>query len=136
MDEQTALESKLKALDHTIATYGKDHSSELIPLINILKKAHGNHAEIDTRGGSLYAQSGRYEEAADVLRKGLQLNPANESAWEDLLYADLAGAQFDAMKRDAEEALELYPNSKSLLAWYALWAEQVYDLEVADYALK
>ncbi|MEZ4685642.1 MAG: tetratricopeptide repeat protein [Bacteroidia bacterium] len=135
LDEQTDLKPKLKALDQAISTYGDRNSAELLALVNMLKTAHGNQAEIDTRAGSLYVQSGRYEEAAVALRKSLQLDPANESAWEDLLFADLAGAQFDDMKKDAEEALELYPNSKSLLAWYALWGQAAGDSEVADYAL-
>jgi tetratricopeptide (TPR) repeat protein len=135
LDEKTALDPKLAALDKAISNFGDNNTTDLIALINMLKQAHGNQAEIDARAGRLYLQSERYSEAATVIREGLRTHPANERAWEDLLFADLAASDYDALKRDVEESLELYPNNKSLLAWYAIWGQKVDDQETTDYAL-
>lgn len=130
-DQNVPLQQKIGVLDKVNAK----NSNHALDLVKLLNERYGNQPEINVRAGSIYLSNENYTEAAKLMREALKASPANEPAWENLLYADLAAKEYDQLKKDVEEALELYPNSKSLLAYYALWGSKSGDNETVAYAM-
>ena len=93
---------------HITSMYYMSVTGELDRAVENFREWQDNYPRDDvayTNLGSLYSTEGKYEQAADVMRAGLHLNPDNVIAYENLI-GDLVNLeQYDGAKQAYQEAM-------------------------------
>lgn len=130
--ERMSIQEKLAVLTSNEIAISESNKLELI---DILKAQYGDEPDLQTAAGTIFLANEKYTEAAQSLRLALKDNPASGETWQALLQADLAGLEYATLKKDAEEALELYPNSQEILSFYGIGALRSGDKGTAEYVM-
>lgn len=69
-------------------------------------------------------------------RKSLQIDPTNEQVWQELLLISSESGKWAQMQRDAEKALEYFPNQSIFLYFFGTASTQNDDVDGAIYAFE
>jgi len=78
-------------------------------LIEVLEKAHPESGKPHTIHGDFLLRDGRFPEARDQFRMALEQEKERYPIWSQLLQLDLELGDMEALHRDAEEAISLFP---------------------------
>lgn len=78
-------------------------------LIEVLEKAHPESGKPHTIHGDFLLRDGRFPEARDQFRLALEHEKERYPIWSQLLQLDLELGDMEALHRDAEEAITLFP---------------------------
>jgi tetratricopeptide (TPR) repeat protein len=79
---------------------------------------------------------GQLDSAKTYYRQSAKLDPSNPQVWEELLLIDLEDHDHKSLQKDAEKALEYYPNQVFFLYCLGYGAMQSGDHEEAIYAFE
>jgi tetratricopeptide (TPR) repeat protein len=90
----------------------------------ILYRVHPEEASVQAVRGKLFALDSQLDSARHYLRLALEQDPSNTQAWQDLLQVDFEAQAFNHLFKDAEEALELFPNQEMFLFYFGLAARR------------
>lgn len=78
-------------------------------LIEVLEKAHAESGKPHTIHGDFLMRDGRYQEAREQFRLALKFEKERFPIWSQLLQLDLQLGDMDALVKDADEAISLFP---------------------------
>ncbi len=133
-----ALSEKMRITQGLMQFY--DRQPEVRPrvdkLVRLIEGAHPDAAGIYTLKGDLYAKSGQADSAAIYYRKSLDRDGSDQELWLSLLSASYQEDNFERLQKDAEEALEFFPNRAAFLFFYGLSSGELGDHDKAIYALE
>jgi tetratricopeptide (TPR) repeat protein len=87
----------------------EENRSQLISLSDQLIKAHPDEAKAYAISGDIYYNLDDLKQARENFRKAVELDPNRPPLWEQILTINSQLNDFDAMSRESDEALELYP---------------------------
>ena len=114
-------------------------ADEALRLTDILARIHAGEAKVFSAAGDLLFNSGRYLRAAEQYGLAVDLNPRVFPVWEQWLSAHYYSGDTRALRRAAENNLDVYPNQPSVYYYYALAeiARGDFDaaLDLADQAM-
>jgi tetratricopeptide (TPR) repeat protein len=132
------LDAKLKILSGLYALAERDASmvERVHQLSDILYAAHPASALSNGIRGDVFQLMQQPDSARAAYRKSIAIEPTNEQVWQELLVIDAERNDFKAMAKDAEKALEYFPNQSSFLYFYGLGSERTKQNEEAIYAFE
>lgn len=132
------LEAKVRILSSMYPFAEKDPAirAKLQKLGDVLYEVHPKSPLVDGIRGDIFQVSGKSDSAQFYYRESLDGNPANEEVWQELLIIDSELADFKGMARDAEQALEYFPNQVFFLYFFGLGSSQEGDNDGAIYAFE
>lgn len=130
------LEAKVKILSglYGYAEFDEQVRERLGQLGGILYRVHPESALVNGIRGDIFQTTGQSDSARFFYRKSLEMEPANEQVWQELLFIDSEKGDFEAMQKDAERALEYFPNQGLFLYFFGLSSSQNGDNDEAIYA--
>ncbi|MCF8236826.1 MAG: tetratricopeptide repeat protein [Saprospiraceae bacterium] len=113
-DRQADLDNKIIAIIPHIQAFA-DHRDPALgmaldSLTTILDQTHPDQAKVASIRGDLAYYRGQYEEAIAAYLQALSREKTIFAIWDQLLQATSAGHAFQAQKKYAEEALDVFPN--------------------------
>lgn len=94
-----------------------------LPLTQVLERIHPDEAKPFSAAGDLYFHSGRYAEARDKYLATVARDETVYAVWEQLLTALYYTADLATLTRQAETALDIFPNRPLIYYYYALGAD-------------
>ncbi len=132
------LEAKIRILSsmYSFAVRDPEVLTHLRTLGDILYKVHPKSPLIDGIRGDIFQVSDNKDSARYFYRKSLEGNPANESVWQELLILDSELSDFEGMTKDAEQALEYFPNQVIFLYYFGVGSLRQGDRDGAIYAFE
>ncbi len=132
------LEAKVRILSSMYPFAEKDAKvkTKLRTLGDILYKVHLKSPLIDGIRGDIFQVSGSPDSAQYFYRESLLGDPTNEEVWQELLLIDSELGDFEGMAKDAEEALEYFPNQILFLYFFGVGSLQQGDNDGAIYAFE
>lgn len=132
------LEAKVKILSgmYSYAELDEGVQKRMKKLGDILYKTNPESALVNGIRGDIFQVNGQADSARIYYLKSLESEPANEQVWQELLFIDSEGSDFDAMKKDSESALEYFPNQALFLYFFGLGSSQTGDNDEAIYAFE
>ncbi len=86
--------------------------------------------------GDVLQASGQADSAKVYYRKSLAIDPTNEKVWQELLLVSSDAGDWKQMQKDAEKALEYFPNQLFFLYFFGSASSQNGDFEEAIYAFE
>ena len=110
--------------------------SRLAELTTILEEVHPESAEVYGIKGDLALQAKDEKAARDYYRKSLKINPTSESVWQELLILGASDTEYSQLKKDAEKALEYFPDQIFFLYFYGLASSQQKENDEAIFAFE
>jgi tetratricopeptide (TPR) repeat protein len=132
------LEAKLKILSSLFALAERDPA--MVPrvrqLADILYEAHPASALSNGIRGDVFQLADEPDSARIAYRRSISIEPGNEQVWQELLLIDTEVSDFTALRKDAEKALEYFPNQSSFLYFYGLGSERTDQTDEAIYAFE
>lgn len=105
-------------------------------LAEMLTAAHPNSALASAIRGDVYQDENLLDSARACYRRSLGMDPANEGVWQELLFVDSDMNDDKALRKDAEKALEYFPNQVTFLYFYGLGSERTGEFDEAIYAFE
>jgi tetratricopeptide (TPR) repeat protein len=88
-----------------------EKESFAVELYEKLKEEYPNDPSVHIVGGDLYLSTGKNREALAEYLKAVETGaPVNFEVYENLLFLEVKLEQWDQVIRDAEDALEIFPN--------------------------
>jgi tetratricopeptide (TPR) repeat protein len=90
----------------------------VLQLYELMVKAYPTEASVFVVGGDLFLSMNQPQQAVDAYHKGIELEGVGFDVWQNLLYAEMQLDQYDGVLKDADRALELYPNQGMLHYFY------------------
>ena len=132
------LEAKVRILSSMYPFADKDPKirARLQKLGDILYEVHPKSPLVDGIRGDIFQVSGNTDSAQFYYRESLDGDPANEEVWQELLILDSEVRDFKGMAKDAEQALEYFPNQVFFLYFFGLGSSQEGDNDGAIYAFE
>ena len=133
-----ALEMKVKILGG-MYTYAQDDPKVLARMETMsatLATLHPKSALVMGIRGDVFQAGGAPDSARAYYRKSLLIDPSNQEVWQELLLMDLEKNESKELQRDAEKALEYFPNQTFFLYSFGYGSMQVGDNEEAIYAFR
>jgi len=132
------LEAKVRILGSMYPFADKDEKvkAQLQKLGDILYKTHPKDPLVDGIRGDIFQVSGQSDSAQYYYRESLDGEPANEQVWQELLIIDSEMGDFKGMQKDAEQALEYFPNQALFLYFFGVGSSQSDDNDGAIYAFE
>lgn len=91
-----------------------------LELGKILTETHSGEAKAFALNAELLYQNNKLNEAQANLRKSLELNNQTYASWEQLLRIGLGKSDYNAVIKDGEEALTIFPNQAPLYYYTAV----------------
>jgi tetratricopeptide (TPR) repeat protein len=91
-----------------------DKEAFTLTLFEKLKTLHPNIAEVHVIGGDLYLATGKNREAQKEYLLATETGEVNFEVWQNLLFLDIQLEQFEQATKQAEQALEMFPNQPML----------------------
>lgn len=132
------LDAKLKILSGLYALAERD--AKMVPrvrqLADILYEAHPESALSNGIRGDVFQLSKQPDSARIAYLKSISIEPGNEQVWQELLLIDAESNDFAHLAKDAEKALEYFPNQTAFLYFYGLGSERTKQNEEAIYAFE
>ncbi len=86
--------------------------------------------------GDVFQAAHQPDSACNYYRKSLAIDPTNEQVWSELLLIESEENKFVALQKDAEKALEYFPNQVLFLYFFGNSSLQNNDFEGAVYAFE
>jgi|GEM_PF-798641 predicted Zn-dependent protease len=132
------IQAKVKIIAGLHQLHGQEESvkKRLTTLGNLLVEIHPQEALAYSIRGDLYQDENKPDSARYSYLRALDLEPANESVWIELLNLDLQLKDPQRTVKDAEKALEYFPSNPSILMLYGESCEQANLFEEAIYAFE
>lgn len=113
---------------------------EVIPRIRSLAKIFGETHPGSSRAtaiqGKMLFLDGQTDSAQVYFRRSLEQDPAQTGIWLDLIETSFAKGDFRQLNKDAEEALEFFPNQEKFLFFFGISSSYLDDVSAASYALE
>lgn len=104
-------------------------------LLEIFNEAHPNNPEAIMLEGRLGNNvAGGAAPDLDAVRSALEKQPMQIELWLELLNASNSARDYDQLYKDAEFALEYYPNQGQFLYYYGKASSRTQDYSAAEYA--
>lgn len=85
------------------------NKAQLMELVHNLELAHPLDAKTYAVQGDLYFNFGEYETSRKAFRKAVKIDPNKSPIWQQIVTIDSQLSDFEAMKKDSETAMELFP---------------------------
>ncbi len=86
--------------------------------------------------GDVLQAGGKADSAKVYYRKSLAIDPTNEKVWQELLLVSSDSGDWKQMQKDAEKALEYFPNQLLFLYFFGSASSQNEDFEEAIYSFE
>lgn len=136
--ENMSPEAKIQLLLALSSTLDQDKSlyPEISKMTNELISILPDNPTLMALRADLYRFEGKPDSARSWLLKSLELDGTNESMWENLLYLDGSMENYDFLMKDAEKALEYFPNNTEMLFMNGVSAFIQKEYATAKYALE
>lgn len=133
-----AVERKLEIMAglYPFANADTDVGKRLKKLAKILLSSHGDDPRVMGAVGDVYLQNDEPDSAAWYYRASLEEDGSNISAWEELLNIDMMQGKFDALVKDAESAMEYFPDHNTFLYYYGIGNSRTGDDDEAIFAFE
>ena len=93
----------------TIDEYYDKQKEDAAELASILVETHPDNARAYSIKADLHYQNEEWEEARQALRNVVQLDPSNYIVWEQLLFTESYLSDFEAMRKESRQTIELFP---------------------------
>lgn len=117
-----------------------DREPEIMPrvqkLIRLLAQVHPGTGRVYALKGDMFARQEKTDSARINYRKALDLDGSNQGLWMNLLLSDFQGEDNEKLYKDAEEALEYYPNQAEFLYFFGTASEALDKTDRAIYAFE
>ena len=105
------LDTKINLLiNYYTGDLNETQKTQALELSQILKKTHPDEVLAETFYATMLYENGEYEEARDILKRGLDGNAKNYVIWEQLLFCDLYLEDYASLLSDSEDAIDYFPN--------------------------
>jgi tetratricopeptide (TPR) repeat protein len=91
----------------------------IVDLFNILIEQHPHESQIHTLYGTYLNVMNKYSEAAEQFQYAVDIDPSDSDKWAMLLSLYWADKNYAAIEKNAERAIELFPERSM---WYTLTA--------------
>lgn len=97
---------------------------EILPriqtLAGIFNQTHPGSAKSYVIQGKLFFLASQVDSARVYYRKSLEIEPSNTETWMELLETSLEEENFERLYKDADEALEYFPNQEQFLFFHGI----------------
>ena len=132
------LNGKIQILGGLFAFYETDNKvkSRVDRLVAILGKTHPGMAPVLGLNGDLFTQKGQLDSAQIYYKASLQKDPTNEGVWEQLLFIDSEKDEYPVLRKDAESALEYFPDQPVFLYFFGIASMQMKEYDESIYAFE
>lgn len=110
----------LPLVQQVAGTQDAKKGQRAIALAAELRRVHPDEAKAAAIQGDLYFHTGQYTKAAEAYIATLELDDTVYPVWEQLLATLYLDNQVTALRKQAEEALDIYPNRPVVYVQYAL----------------
>lgn len=129
-------QGKIRIIEQLIpfAQVGSPVKDRLDKLVDLFNKAHPNVPENLILKGMLGQNSAGESANLDNYRKALEQNPQQTDLWLALLNESYTNKDFQQLSKDAELALEYYPNQSQFLYYYGKSSAILEDYSAATYS--
>ena len=133
VNEELDIDTKVKILlSYYVLTEEKnDLKDEAFTLADKLVKTHPNEAKSYAIYGDFLLRENKLEEAREQFRKAVALEKSKFVVWNQLLILDSQLNDFEAMGKESNEALELFPTQPSLYLFNGIANSQKKQYEKA-----
>lgn len=111
--EEVALADTVWAADSAEMAMPR-HDAEIDSLFRIVLDEHPHEPDAYKFYASYLMSIGAYDKTADMLRRSLELDPADEDQWIALLSMDIQADDAPALEADGERAMHYYPANAQL----------------------
>jgi Tfp pilus assembly protein PilF len=130
------LESKLQILTglYGPAKASPDMLDRLQTLNNILLRQFPENALVNGIQGDIFQLAENPDSSIHYYRKSLAIDPTNEQVWQEILLVESETEDYKTLQKDAEKALEYFPNRVPFLYFYGLGSQQTGNYDEAIYA--
>lgn len=91
-------------------TQDKELATAALELTQILEGIHSEDAKVYSAAGDLLYHSNQLEAAYEKYKQTLQLDETVFSVWENTLYIQYELKNYEALAKDSEEAMDIFPN--------------------------
>ena len=119
-----SIDIKIKALFPYIAKVAETREPRLsaatIELADMLCAAHPNDAKAYSIKGDLLYYAGQPQEALTAYKKTIELDESVFAVWEQMLYIHAETADYNALIKTADDAIDLFPNQAKAHYFYAI----------------
>ena len=105
-------------------------------LSSIFNDTHPGSHQAYSLKGKLFALEAKTDSARHYYRKSLEIESSNIPAWLDLIETSFQTQDFEQLFKDAEEALEFYPNQEQFLYFLGISGSQIGEFGAATNALE
>lgn len=105
-------------------------------LASIFNKTHPGSALAYALQGKLYFLNANVDSARIFYRKSLDIESSSIPVWLDLIETSFGTRDFQQLYKDAEEALEFYPNQEQFLYFLGISGSQIGEYRSATNALE
>lgn len=105
-------------------------------LSQILFKMYPESAQVFGIRADIFRQAGKNDSARVYYHQALEIEPANEGIWQETLFLDSEEEDFPAMKKDAENALEYFPNQPLFHYFNGFSSAQMKEYDEAIYSFE
>lgn len=132
------LESKVSILGslYMTADESPESKSRLSQLGEILFDSYPDSPLVMGIRGDIFHANGELDSARTCYRRSLKEDGTNQEIWQALLLIDAEDSDYVSLSKDAEDALEYFPNQVAFLYFYGLGSAQTDDKEAAIYAFE
>jgi pentatricopeptide repeat protein len=119
-NEEFPLEEKIKELIPFVPrlTAGSELTTEMLSLMDILQKQHGEDARVNALHGDVYFNTRQPEKAIPFYLRTIDLDKSVFMVWKNLMIAQDKILDFEALGQTAQKAVDYYPN-QALCYYYA-----------------
>jgi tetratricopeptide (TPR) repeat protein len=125
-----AFESKDVAIDQkigvmirylTLTDVNKDALPQAMELLSILERVNPEEAKTHSMAGDFHYRDGQLKRALDSYKRALDLDPDRNLIWQQVLVLDHEIGDWNMLRTDSEEALELFPNEPVFYYYVGLY---------------
>ena len=110
MDIDLKIKEMIPFIKKVAATNDKELADAAIELTQILEEVHPEEAKTFSVYGDLLNHTGRPQQALEKYMKTLKLDNTVFTVWEQVMYLNYELKDFDALLKNSDEALDLFPN--------------------------
>lgn len=137
-DELIPLDSKMGIMISFYESSERDSSlrQQALLLCDKLVEVYPEEAKSHSMLGDFLIREGRYEEAREAFLNAVDLDPSKSVIWTQILALDSQLEDYQALKDDSQEALELFPASPDYYLLNGIAKNQLGDHEGAIRILK
>lgn len=137
-NDQVDLESKVKILSalYPYAERDPEVRQRMEELGSRLYASHPESALVNGVRADIFQAAGQQDSARAYYRKSLDIDPSNQQVWQELLFIDSENGDYAALEKDAEEALEYFPNQTLFLYFFGVGSAENDHADEAIYAFE